>query len=94
MAVSSSVHKDFAAGTWVECEGAELPVPLCRTGVLQLDHNKVMHIGGQSKLQLQTAQSVSAHYVCMWVLLSSELKCLNVILNSLIVRHTNYYCIC
>ena len=32
---------DFATETWVECEDAELPVPLYRTGVLQLDHNKV-----------------------------------------------------
>ena len=47
---------NFATETWVECEDAELPVPLYRTGVLQLDHNKVMLIGGQTKLQTLSSQ--------------------------------------
>ena len=38
---------DFAANMWVECKGAELPLPLYRPGLLNLGNNKVMLIGGQ-----------------------------------------------
>ena len=42
---------DFAADVWVECQGAQLPVPLYKTGVMKLAGNKVMIIGGQSEKQ-------------------------------------------
>lgn len=42
---------DFAADMWVECKGAQLPVPLYRPGVVKLADNKVMVIGGQPKMQ-------------------------------------------
>ena len=42
---------DFAADMWVECEGAQLPVPLYRPGVVKLAGNKVMIIGGQPEMQ-------------------------------------------
>ena len=41
---------DFA-GDLVECQGAQLPVPLYRPGVVKLPGNKVMIIGGQSEMQ-------------------------------------------
>ena len=50
------------AETWVECDGAELPVGLYRTGVLQLDNNKVMLIGGQTKLQTLSNQVYIGSY--------------------------------
>ena len=40
---------DFAADMWVECQGAQLPVPLYRPGLVKLPGNKVMIIGGQSE---------------------------------------------
>ena len=42
---------DFAADMWVECQGAQLPVPLYRPGVVKLPGNKVMIIGGQSEMK-------------------------------------------
>ena len=42
---------DFTTGTWVECEGAQLPVPLYRPGVIKLDKKRFMLIGGQHKNQ-------------------------------------------
>ena len=42
---------DFAADVWVECQGAQLPVPLYRPGVVKLAGNKVMIIGGQSEMK-------------------------------------------
>ena len=42
---------DFAADMWVECQGAQLPVPLYRPGVVKLAGNKVMIIGGQPEMQ-------------------------------------------
>lgn len=42
---------DFTTNVWVECKGAELPVPLYRPGVVKLADNKVMVIGGQPKMQ-------------------------------------------
>ena len=48
---------DPVRATWVECKGAELPVPLYRPGVVKLEDNKVMVIGGQPKMQ-QFSQEV------------------------------------
>lgn len=42
---------DFAADVWVECKGAELPLPLYRPGVVKLEGNKMMVVGGQLKMQ-------------------------------------------
>ena len=42
---------DFTTDTWMECEGAQLPVPLYRPGVVKLDDNRLMVIGGQPKMQ-------------------------------------------
>ena len=42
---------DFASDTWVECKGAELPVPLYRSTVVSLGNNEVMCVGGQTKSQ-------------------------------------------
>ena len=42
---------DFAADMWVECQGAQLPVPLYRPGVVKLAGNKVMIIGGQPEMK-------------------------------------------
>ena len=42
---------DFAADMWVECQGAQLPVPLYRPGVVKLAGNKVMIIGGQAEMK-------------------------------------------
>lgn len=42
---------DFSAGMWVECKGAQLPSALYRPGVVKLDHDEVMVIGGESKTQ-------------------------------------------
>lgn len=48
---------DFAADTWVECKGAQLQVPLYRTGIVKLDDSSVMVVGGQTKSQ-QFAETV------------------------------------
>ena len=37
--------------TWMECEGAQLPVPLYRPVVVKLNDNRLMVIGGQPKMQ-------------------------------------------
>ena len=42
---------DFVADMWVECQGAQLPVPLYRPGLVKLPGNKVMIIGGQPEMQ-------------------------------------------
>lgn len=42
---------DFATDMWVECKGAQLPVPLYRPGVVKLAEGEVMVIGGERKLQ-------------------------------------------
>ena len=42
---------DFAADMWVECQRAQLPVPLYRPGVVKLAGNKVMIIGGQPEMK-------------------------------------------
>ena len=42
---------DFTTDTWMECECAQLPVPLYRPGVVKLDDNRLMVIGGQPKSQ-------------------------------------------
>lgn len=42
---------DFFTNTWVECKGAQLPVPLYRPGVLKLADEEVMVIGGERKMQ-------------------------------------------
>ncbi len=42
---------NFTSATWVECKGAQLPVPLYRAGVVKLDSNQVMIVGGQPKMQ-------------------------------------------
>ncbi len=42
---------DFTSATWVECKGAQLPVPLYRAGVVKLDSDQVMIVGGQPKMQ-------------------------------------------
>ncbi len=41
----------FGNATWVECKGAQLPVPLYRAGVVKLDSDQVMIVGGQPKMQ-------------------------------------------
>ena len=38
---------NFHTDTWVECEGAELPVALFRSSVVKLNNDEVMVIGGQ-----------------------------------------------
>ena len=42
---------DFATDTWEVCKNARLPVPLYRAGVVKLDSNQVMIVGGQPKSQ-------------------------------------------
>ena len=42
---------DFTTDMWVECQGAQLPVPLYRPGVVKLAGNKVMIIGGQPEMK-------------------------------------------
>ena len=42
---------NFAADMWVECQGAQLPVPLYRPGLVKLAGNIVMIIGGQSEMK-------------------------------------------
>ena len=42
---------DYNIGMWVECKGAQLPVPLYRAGVVKLDSDQVMIVGGQPKMQ-------------------------------------------
>lgn len=41
----------FATDMWVECKSAELPLPLYRPGVVKLDEDEVMIVGGESKIQ-------------------------------------------
>ena len=53
---------DFATDTWVKCKGADLPAPLYRTGVLKLDHNRVMIVGGQPKMQQFSAAVYTGTY--------------------------------
>ena len=38
---------DYVVNTWVECTGAQLPVPLYRPGLVKLNDSRVMVIGGQ-----------------------------------------------
>ena len=38
---------DFETDVWVECENAELPVPLYRSGAVKLSEDTVMVVGGQ-----------------------------------------------
>ena len=54
---------DFATDTWVECKGAELPVPLYRTTVLNLDNDEVISIGGQPKSQQFSAEVFIGSYI-------------------------------
>ena len=42
---------DFATDTWQVCKNGTLPVPLYRAGVVKLDSNQVMIVGGQPKQQ-------------------------------------------
>ena len=42
---------NFDSNAWEECNGATLPVPLYRAGVVKLDGNQVMIVGGQPKSQ-------------------------------------------
>ena len=42
---------DFATDTWQVCKNGTLPVPLYRAGVVKLDSNQVMIVGGQPKIQ-------------------------------------------
>ena len=42
---------NFDSAAWEECNGARLPVPLYRAGVVKLDSNHVMIVGGQPKSQ-------------------------------------------
>ena len=53
---------DFAADVWVECQGAQLPVPLYRPGVVKLPGNKVMIIGGQPEMKQFSKQVYIASY--------------------------------
>ena len=47
---------DFATDTWVECKGAELPVPIYRSTVMNLGNNEVICVGGQTKSQQFSAE--------------------------------------
>ena len=42
---------NFATDTWQVCKNGTLPVPLYRAGVVKLDDNQVMIVGGQPKMQ-------------------------------------------
>ena len=42
---------DFKTNTWTKCEGTQLPATLYRPGVIKLDDNRLMVIGGQPKMQ-------------------------------------------
>lgn len=42
---------EFITDTWVQCKSAGLPLPLYRAGVVKLEADEVMVIGGQSKSQ-------------------------------------------
>ena len=54
---------DFAADTWVECKGAELPLALYRPGLVNLGNNKVMLIGGQPRSQQFSKVAFIGSYV-------------------------------
>ena len=41
----------FVTDTWVECKGAELPLPLYRPNLVKLENNQVLVIGGQARSQ-------------------------------------------
>ena len=47
---------NFTTGSWMECEGAQLPVPLYRPGVIKLDDSRLMVIGGQPKMQIFSSE--------------------------------------
>lgn len=47
---------DFATDVWVECKGAELPVPLYRSTVVDLGNKELICVGGQPKSQHFSAQ--------------------------------------
>ena len=53
---------DFASDTWVECKGAELPVPLYRSTVMNLGNNEVICVGGQPKSQQFSAEVFIGSY--------------------------------
>ena len=55
---------DFASDTWVECKGAELPVPLYRSTVVSLGNNEVMCVGGQPRSQKFSANVFIGEYTC------------------------------
>ena len=40
---------DFQTDSWVECKGAQLPQAVFRPGLVNLGHNKVMVVGGETK---------------------------------------------
>ena len=47
---------DFQTDSWVECKGAQLPLAVFRPGLVKLEHNKVMVIGGEAKSRQFHAQ--------------------------------------
>lgn len=51
---------DFATNTWVECKGAEIPLPLYRPGLVNLGHNKVMLIGSKDSQEVRNSHLQSS----------------------------------
>ena len=47
---------DFQSNSWVECKGAELPLDIYNTGVVKLEDNEVMVVGGGYKNQTFSAK--------------------------------------
>lgn len=52
--------------TWVECKGAELPVPLYRPGVVKLDNDEVVVVGGETKMQQFVSQVFIGEFLGMF----------------------------
>ena len=53
---------NFAIDTWEVCKNALLPVPLYRVGVVKLDSNQVMIVGGQPMSQQFSAAVYIGNY--------------------------------
>ena len=62
--INSISMYDFATDTWQVCRNARLPVPLYRAGVVKLDGNQVMLVGGQPKSQQFSAAVYIGSYEC------------------------------
>ena len=55
---------DSVNNTWQVCKNAQLPVPLYRAGVVKLDSNQVMIVGGQPMSQQFSAAVYIGSYEC------------------------------